>query len=87
MGGLVKWFKRLFVVLVLVAIAGGAGAWWMYSRLIAPYRGYSEAEVFVDIPSGSGPTTIGERLISAGVVRDDWTFRSALLVSGRARAR
>ena len=44
------------------------------------------AEVFVDIPSGSGPARIGERLVEAGVVRDPTIFRAALLVSGRARA-
>ena len=81
-----KWIKRLLVLLGLAAVVGGAGAWWVYSRLIEPYRGYADAEVFVDIPSGSGPGTIGERLISAGVVRDTMTFRGALLVSGRARA-
>ena len=80
-----RWLKRLLVVLVVIAIAGGAGAWWMYSRLIEPYRGYGETEVFVDIPSGSGPASIGERLVAAGVVRDTMTFRGALLVSGRAR--
>lgn len=81
-----RWIKRLFVLLVIVAIAGGAGAWWMYSRLIEPYRGYTDAEVFVDIPPGSGPGTIAERLVSAGVVKDATTFRAALLVSGRARS-
>jgi UPF0755 protein len=58
----------------------------MYSRLIEPYRGYTDAEVFVDIPPGSGPGTIAERLVSAGVVKDATTFRAALLVSGRARS-
>ena len=42
--------------------------------------------MFVDIPSGSGPARIGERLVEAGVVRDPTIFRAALLVSGRARA-
>lgn len=81
-----KWLKRLFLFLVLLAIVVGAGGWWGYSKLIEPYRGYTEPEVFVDIPSGSGPGRIGERLAAAGVVRDTVTFRAALVVSGRARA-
>ena len=81
-----RWIKRLFLLLVLVVIVGGAGAWWTYSRLIEPYRGYQDAEVFVDIPAGSGPNTIGDRLVSSGIVRDALTFRAALLVSGRARS-
>ena len=80
-----RWIKRLFVVFVLVAIAAGAGGWWLYSRVVDPYRGYPDAEVFVDIPPGSGPNTIGDRLIARGVVRDSLTFRAALLISGRAR--
>ena len=81
-----RWLKRLFFLLVLVVVVGGAGAWWTYSRLIEPYRGYQDAEVFVDIPAGSGPNTIGDRLVGSGVVRDSLTFRAALLVSGRARS-
>jgi UPF0755 protein len=81
-----KWLKRILVLLLVVGIAVAAGGWWSYSQLVEPYRGYEQAEVFVDIPSGSGPTRIGERLAGAGVVRDAWTFRAALLVSGRARS-
>lgn len=81
-----RWLKRVLVLLVLVAIVGGGVAWWMYTRLIDPYRGYADAEVFVDIPAGSGPISIGERLATAGVVRDAMTFRTALLISGRARS-
>ena len=83
---MMRWLKRAFLLLLVVAVIAGGAAWWMYSRLIEPYRGYPEAEVFVDIPAGSGPNGIGSRLVSAGVVRDEMTFRAALLVSGRARA-
>lgn len=81
-----KWLKRLVLLVVILAVAAGVGGWWGYSKLIEPYRGYSEPEVFVDIPSGSGPGRIGERLAAAGVVRDALTFRAALVLSGRARA-
>lgn len=81
-----RWIKRLLILIVLVAIIGGGGAWWAYAKLIEPYRGYPDAEVFVDIPVGSGPNNIGDRLVRAGVVRDAMTFRAAVLVSGRARA-
>ena len=80
-----RWIKRLLLLFVLIAIAAGGGGWWLYSKAIEPYRGYSVPEVFVDIPSGTGPNGIGQKLIAAGVVRDDLTFRTALFVSGRAR--
>lgn len=83
---MMRWLKRIVVVLVLIAAVAAGGGWWLYSRITAPYRGYAEPEVFVDIPSGSGPARISERLVAAGVVRDAVTFRAALLLSGRARS-
>jgi len=83
---MIRWVKRALLLLAVVIVAALAGGWWIYSRAIEPYRGYSGAEVFVDIPPGSGPARIGERLVEAGVVRDTWTFRAALFISGRARA-
>ena len=81
-----RWIKRLFFLIVVVAVIAGAGGWWIYRQVIEPYRGYDGAEVFVDIPMGSGPRTIGEKLVDAGVVRDHMIFRAALVISGRSRA-
>jgi UPF0755 protein len=81
-----RWIKRLFLVVVFLVAIAGAGGWWIYSQVVEPYRGYEGQEVFVDIPSGSGPARIGEQLVGAGVVRDPNIFRAALLISGRARA-
>jgi UPF0755 protein len=83
---MVRWIKRLFLFVVFVVLVAGGAGWWIYSQVVEPYRGYAEAEVFVDIPSGSGPARIGEQLVAAGVVRDSNIFRAALMISGRARA-
>ena len=83
---MMRWIKRLVVLALVLALAAGAGAWWIYSRTVESYRGYTGPEVFVEIPSGTGPVGIGDRLVAAGVVRDALTFRAALLISGRARA-
>jgi UPF0755 protein len=81
-----RWIKRFLWLVVVVAIVAGAGGWYIYRQVVQPYRGYDQPEVFVDIPSGSGPARIGEQLAQAGVVRDPAIFRVALLISGRARA-
>jgi UPF0755 protein len=73
------------ILLVMLAAAAGGGAWWANARVRAPYRSATDAETFVDIPAGTGPVGIGARLVAAGVVQDAWTFRIAVLVSGRAR--
>jgi UPF0755 protein len=61
-------------VLVLLVL-GGAG--WLYVSLHRPYKGFSEAETFVEIPSGAGTAAMGRRLAGAGVVRNALTFRIA----------
>jgi len=80
-----RWIRRLGLLAVVVAVAAGGAGWWAYSRVQAPYRGASDPETFVDIPPGIGPAGIGGRLVQAGVVQDAWTFRAAVLLSGRAR--
>ena len=82
---MMRWLGRLAILLVILGVVAGGGAWWAYTRVQAPYRGAADAETFVDIPAGTGPTGIGARLVSAGVVQDAWTFRVAVLLSGRAR--
>jgi UPF0755 protein len=80
-----QWIRRIALLLVLLAMAAAAGAWWVYSRTQAPFRGAAGAETFVEIPAGTGPVGIGARLVEAGIVQDAWTFRVAVLLSGRAR--
>ncbi len=82
---MMRWMKRLALPLVLGAIVAGAGAWWVHSRVREPFQGYTAGAQFVDIPTGIGPAAIGQRLVDAGIVRDPWTFRAAVLMSGRAR--
>jgi len=78
--------KRIILaVIALFVLAAGAGALWMTSILDAPYKGYSDPEVFVEIPSGSGSTAMGHRLAQAGVVKSATAFRLAVWLSGSGR--
>jgi UPF0755 protein len=82
--------RKLFTVaaiVVLVCVIGGAltGS-VLWGRLHDPYKGYDAAEQFVEIPQGAGTAEIRRRLINAGVVRDELSFRAALWWSGNARA-
>jgi UPF0755 protein len=77
--------KFLVATAVLALIAAAVVTYLGLSRIRDPYMAYAPPEVFVDIPTGSGPSTIGQRLVDAGVVRDALTFRIAVWVSGHAR--
>lgn len=81
--------RFFFVLLVLTLLVGGAAG-------VAGYRYYRAAEMpygraatadplLIEIPSGLGPQAIGQKLIAAGVVRDQWTYRVAIWRSGQAR--
>jgi UPF0755 protein len=79
-------FALLFVFLVVVILGGAVlAATVVWTRIGEPYKGYSAAETFVDIPPGAGAADIRRRLLDARVVRDDWTLRAALWWSGEAR--
>jgi UPF0755 protein len=67
--------KRLAFLLLVVLVAGAAGAWWERARMVAPYQGFSGDEVFVDLPAGAGVAAIARSLADAGVVPDAMTFR------------
>jgi UPF0755 protein len=76
--------KRL-VFFLFFLIIGGAAAYSVYARLNDPFRGYDAPEQFVEIRQGAGTRAIADELASAGVVRDPWTFRLALYLSGQGR--
>jgi UPF0755 protein len=69
----------------LVLLALLAAGFWIYRALGQPYRGFSAAEVFVEIPEGSGTASIARRLIEAGVVRNETLFRAAVWAGGAGR--
>jgi UPF0755 protein len=77
--------RGALVTIVLVIAATGVAAWVGYTRTQEPYRGFVEAERFVEIAPGASSSAIGRRLVEAGVVRDPLTFRAAVWLSGRAR--
>jgi UPF0755 protein len=77
----------LIFIFIVVIIVGGAvlAGTFLWLRLGEPYKGYATADTFVDIPQGAGTAEIRRRLIDAGVIQDDATFRAALWWSGEAR--
>ena len=77
--------KTLVVFLLVIAIACGVGAYAIYERAQSPFQARGSGATLVEIPSGEGTSAIGRRLVAAGVMRDELTFRVALWLSGSAR--
>ena len=79
--------KRAFLLLLTLTILAAIGVGvTLYRWTSEPFKGWEGAEQFVTIEPGSGTRTITQRLIQAGVIRDDATFRAALWRSGRSRS-
>jgi UPF0755 protein len=77
--------RRLIFVVVAVAALAAAVAGVYYARVDEKYRGYAGTERFVEIAPGTGSRAIGKALVDAGVVRDEWTFRLAVFLTGTQR--
>ncbi len=77
--------RRLIFLVVALAAIGAAVAGVYYARVDEKYQGYGGAEQFVEISPGAGSNAIGRLLVQSGVVRDEWTFRLAVYLTGTAR--
>ena len=81
--------KLVIVLAVVFAAAGGVAilvGTSLLNRINEPYKGFASDEQLVEIPQGAGAAEIRRRLVSAGVVSDDFAFRAALVWTGRSRA-
>jgi UPF0755 protein len=78
--------RRLGLLALLAISALGAGAAWLDSQLVRPYRGHRPEQVFVDIPRGTSRWGIAGILRGNDVIRNrlafalfsDWHFRRKL---------
>jgi len=81
-----KFLLILLVVVLALAVGSGLFASVVWGRMYEPFKGYTVAEQFVEIPPGSGTTDIGRRLVDAGVVRELFIFRAAMWWTARDRS-
>jgi UPF0755 protein len=70
--------NALFMLLVLVAIAAGAGLYFGKQHYDAP--GPLQEDKIVDIPRGLGSRAIAGRLQSEGVIAEPWVFIGGVFV-------
>lgn len=76
-----RWLMRLFIVLLLLAMAGGAA---FYSYVLYDTSGPLAAEKTVVLPRGEGFQKIADTLEREGVISSALAFKAAALVTGQA---
>jgi UPF0755 protein len=78
--------KRVVLgTLLLVIVLGVAMVAGVYSTQQRPYKGYADAETFVEIAPGSSPQAMGRSLADAGIVTNPAAFRIAVWWRGAGR--
>src|SRR5487761_560173 len=75
--------RAAITVIILIVLAGAPGLWLRY-ELARSYRGYSQAQIFVDIPRGTPRWNIAGLLQKNGVIHSRIAF---LALSIRHRRR
>ncbi len=71
---------RLFLALLILAIAGGGYFWYLLNR---PYQGFREAKI-LDFPLGTSTAQMAQLLEGAGVVRSARLFQLGRYLSPSA---
>lgn len=66
--------KYLLTLILIVALAAGGYAAWMWYSITQPYQGFPNEGVFVELPRGASPRYVGYLLNRSGVVRSKLAF-------------
>jgi len=63
-----KFIKLLFVLFIFAVVAAGGISYWIYNSLSKPHR-HDKANQFIEIPKGSNPNQILEKLQGEGILQ------------------
>ena len=66
--------KYFFYLVLLVVLAAGCYAAWMWYSITQPYQDFPKEGVFVEIPHGASPRFVGYLLKQDGVIRSKLAF-------------
>jgi len=67
--------RKLFtLVFVLLLLAAGGAAAWLWLGLQSPYQGFAAPGVFIDLPHGASSRTVARLLKQNGVIRSSFAF-------------
>lgn len=76
---------RILIVAAVVLVAGlGGFSFYVYRELHRPVA-HAKANDYIEIPRGSKPDAIANRLLSEGVIRRTWPLLLYIKLSGKAK--
>jgi UPF0755 protein len=73
--------RILLAICILLLIAASASAIWVYRDLHTPNRHTKQGQ-FVEIPRGSSPTTVINKLADQGIIKHKWPLTFYLKFAG-----
>src|ERR1051325_9378894 len=75
--------KRLILLIIVVGILAVASAgFWTYSNLHKPIA-HTKSGQYIEIPKGTSPTAIVQKLASEGVISHEWPLKLYLKATGK----
>jgi UPF0755 protein len=64
--------KRLLLILFIILIlCAGGFAYWAYGEVSTPIA-HDKAQQYIEIPRGSSPTEIANKLVAEGIIKRSW---------------
>ncbi|HEU5239898.1 MAG TPA: endolytic transglycosylase MltG [Pyrinomonadaceae bacterium] len=77
--------RRILLVAAVVLVAGlGGFSFYVYRELHTPVA-HAKANDYIEIPRGSKPDAIANKLLSEGVIRRTWPLLLYIKLSGKAK--
>ena len=75
--------KRLILLIILVGVLAVAGfGAWTYSDLHKPFA-HAKTGQYIDIPKGSSPSSIIQKLATEGIIKHEWPLKLYLKATGK----
>lgn len=74
--------RILLIALAALLLVGGGVALWTYRELRTPVQ-HTKAGQYIEIPRGSSPTAIINRLAAEGVINNKWPLMFYLKLTGK----
>jgi UPF0755 protein len=76
-----RWLVRIAILVVVFALGAGV---WLYRDLHSPVA-HAKANEYIEVPRGSTPEGIVNKLVSEGVLRRKWPLLLYLKATGKAK--